>query len=225
MTRGELKTELRGILQDPTTNSSLDDWLAQERLAIAAEYELPSLKLDQPVSGTTTTSNWLYELPPTYHKKVFKARNSHPHGEFLPIYRDIRTIDAMDFDHDETGTYVQQIAVEGDHFAIHPKANDTLYLWFWRLPDLFVDDDDSPDELPEAFHHKVLVPRVVLRAFRVYPELARSTFGENAKALDLWRTRLREGLYGSPHTGEIGMMQFFTKSKPPRRHGGRNPLP
>jgi hypothetical protein len=221
MTIDDLKEELMWLLQDPTVEHNMSDLIADERLSFAAEYELPRLKLDQPVSGTVTTANWLYDLPSTYQKKVFKARNSQPDGQFLPIYRDIAAIDAIDHDHDETGDFVEMIAVEGEHFAIYPKANNVIYLFFYKKPDIAGDIT----EVEEEWIHRVLVPRIVLRCFRLLPELARDNVGENTKALDYWRVLLREGLYGSKETGGVGFVHTMLKSNPPRVHGGHQHLP
>lgn len=221
MTVDELKTHIKNVLQDPTIEYSLDQFIEEERLSFSAEYELPSLKLFEPVTLSVTTATWLYDMPATYQKKVFRARNGDTNGAWLPIHRDIAAIERMDFDHTETDTYVSEIAVEDRKIAVYPKANDTLSLFYYKKPDVA----DDIDEIPDEWAAKVLVPRIVLRAFRVYPELARENIAENPKALDYWRTRQRESLYGSVHTGEIGYLNTLVKNKPPRRRGGRDPLP
>lgn len=226
MTLAELVDELKIIVLDPAADHQLVRWINESREELAAEYELPALRLDQPVSGTVTTANWLYDLPSSYQKNVFRARNSNPTGHwFRPIYRRIAAIDEHDFDHNETGMFVERLAVEGEHFAVWPKANDTIYLWYYQKPTPLVGDDDVPEEIPAAFHAKVILPSVVLRAFRAYPELARENVGENEKALNLWRRKRHESLYGSHQTGEIGLLNYILKSRMPRVHGGRQPLP
>lgn len=221
MTIDEYAQTLQWVLQDATVEASLERLIADERLAFAAEYELPSLRLTQPYSGTVTTANWLYQLPSTYQKHVFRARNGADTGGWLPIYRAIGVIDRMDHDHDETATNVRAIAVEDREFAVYPKANDTIYAWFYEKPDI----DGDITEIPDEWLEYTLTPRIVLRAFRLYPELARNAISENPRALDYWRTRQREGLYGSMHTGSVGFLNYLRKSKPARRHGGRQPLP
>lgn len=221
MTLDELKTDLDWLLQDRTVNAAFDRLIASERLSFAAEYELPALKLYEPVSVAVTTATWLYDMPATYHKMVFRARNNDPNEYWFPcIYREIAAIDALDFDHNETDTYVQQIAVEGNKLAVYPKANDSIKLWYFKKPDTSA----AITEIPDEWIPKVLTPRLVLRAFRLFPELAREASTENRLSLDYWRTRQMEGLYGSPHTGEIGFINTLSKSRPPRRHGGRQPL-
>lgn len=222
MTLDDYKHELQWLLQDPEVESALDQIIRQERLSFAAEYDLQALKMDQPFSGVVTTTNWLYELPASYHKNVFKARNSDPNEYyFRPIARDMGAIDQLDFKHQETGQYVQRIAVADRHMGVWPKANDTILLWFYKKPDVAGDIVEVPDE----WISRVLTPRVVLRCFMVYPDLARENMTENRLTLDWWRTQQKSGLYGSAITGETGFINFMTKSRPPRTRGGRQPLP
>ena len=222
MTLDQYKAQLTWLLQDPPVENAFDQILRQERLSFAAEYDLPALRMDQPFSGQVTTANWLYELPSTYHKNVFKARNSDPNEYwFRPIHRDIGAIDRIDFDHDETGPYVERIAIADEHFAVYPKANDTIYLWFYRKPEV----DGDITEIPDEWIARVLTPRMVLRCYRLYPDLARENMTENRLSLDWWRVQQKEGLYGSAITGQSGFINVLQKSKPPRIRGGRQPLP
>ena len=222
MTLDDYKAELQWVLQDPPVESAFDKIIREERLSFAAEYDLPALKLDQPFIGSVTVDNWLYELPASYHKHVFKARNSDPNEYwFRPIARDIAVIDRMDFKHQQTGSYVSHLAIADRHMAVYPKANDQILLWFYQKPDVAEDITEIPDE----FISKVLTPRIVMRCMRLYPDLARENITENRLSLDYWRTLQREGLYGSVQTGSTGFINWLTKSHPPRRRGGRTPLP
>jgi hypothetical protein len=222
VTRDEYTAELRWLMKDPDVESAFDQLLRQERLSFAAEYDLPALRLDQPFIGEVTTDDWLYSLPFSYQKNVFKSRNSNPQEHwFRPIYRDIGAIDARDFDHNDIGPYVECIAIADRHMAIYPKANDTIYTWFYRKPDV----DEDITEIPDEWISRVLTPRIVLRCYRLYPDLARENMTENRASLDWWRTQLHEGLFGSQATGLTGWINVIQKSKPPRMRGGRQPLP
>jgi hypothetical protein len=222
MTVDDYKAELQWLLKDPEVESAFDRIIAQERLSFASEYDLPNLRMDQPFVGDVTTANWLYQLPSIYHKNVFRARNSDPNEYwFNPIYRSIEEIDAKDFDHNETAPYVECLGIADGHMAIYPKANNQIYLWFYRKPDTA----GAITEIPDEWISKVLTPRIVLRCFRTYPDLARESIAENPLALEYWRTLQREGLYGSAATGGTGFLNAQSKSKKPRRHGGSNPLP
>jgi len=162
------------------------------------------------------TYNWLLDLPATYHKKVFKCRNSN--GDRITVGRRIQTIEEIDYDHDETGDYVTNIAVEGDKIAIFPKAVDTLYLWFYRLPVDMSDDADEPDGIPSAYHERVITPKLIIKNSAILQDLTIQYPPE------YFHRKYSEGLYGS-RAGDVGMINYFAKSKGLKRHGGRDPLP
>jgi len=160
--------------------------------------------------------NWLLDLPATYHKKLFKCRNSN--GDKITVGRRIQTIEEVDYDHDETGDYVTTIAVEADKIAIFPKAVDTLYLWFYRLPVDMTEDDDVPDGIPSAYHERVILPKVIIKNSAILQDLTLQYPPE------YFRNLYSEGLYGR-RGGDVGMINYLAKSKGFKRHGGADPLP
>lgn len=228
-----LKEELKAILRDPTVEGRFTTWLNESIKELAYEFELPALRLTLPATLATTTTDWQYLMsavtPPvtnyTYMKKVFRVTNSE-NLKGMRISRDTQVIDLIDTDHDETGDDVLRLAVEdqGDDavVSIYPKANDTLNIWYWRNPIDMSSGTDTPDGVPSPFHFSVLIPKVVLKAMRLYPEIAAESVGDNTRALTLWTARLNEGLYGNG-SGQIGMINSLKKSHPPRqrmRFGG-----
>lgn len=213
-----LKDELRALGVAGSYSSSFTGWINDAVLEIAADFELPELKLREPTSLSTTTSDWLYDLPSTYHKKVFKCRNED--YTQIGIAREIDYIDQIDSDHDETGDSVTDVAVEGGQIAIYPKANDTLYLWFYRLPVSMSATTDTPDGIPSSYHARVIIPKVIIKNFL----LIGGTDAIAADGIGYWQSRYRAGLFGEPG-GDVGMINFFAKSKGVRRHGGSDPLP
>ena len=228
----QLTTELKMLLVDPTVESSLTAWLNESVVELAAQFELPGLKLKLPAILTTTTAAWQYRMsqdvvPPvsghTYMKNVFRVTNAQ-HERGMVIHREIETIDRRDPDHDETAAAVNQVAIEDETddavIAIYPKANDTLNLWYYRRPVDMSFPTDVPDGIPEAFHRSVLLSKVVLKAFRVYPELALSVEGDNTRALARWEGELRRGLYGDGY--QIGLIDMLKKSAPPRIRGPKS---
>ena len=168
--------------------------------------------------GNTVSINysWLLDMPATYHKKVFKCRNSN--GDAIEVKRRIKRIEELDYNHDETDDYVTEVAVEGNKIAIYPKAVDTLYLWFYRLPVNMDDDDDEPDGIPSMFHERVIIPRVVLKNISILQGVIPQFNPE------YWQNKCKEGLYGN-RWGDVGMINYFAKSKGIKRHGGADPLP
>lgn len=228
----DLKKELKQILRDPTIESSLTFWLNDCLLELAHQFDLPGLKLKNPATLTTTTAEWLYTMradvtPPapghTYMKHVLRATTSQ-FERGMVLHREIATIDQIDPDHDDTATDVHRIAVEDDTddatIAIYPKADDTIRLWYYRQPVAMVADTDVPDGIPAAFHRTVLIPKVVLRAFRVYPELALEDEASNTRALRRWEAELQRGLFGDGY--QIGMLDALAKSHLPRIRGPRS---
>lgn len=218
MTLSELKDELRSLGVVGSYSSSFTGWLNDAVLEIASDFELPKLKLRESTSLTTTTSDWIYDLPATYHKKVFKCRNED--YTQIKIAREIDYIDQIDHDHDETGDSVSDVAVEGGQIAIYPKANDTLYLWFYRLPVSMSATTDEPDGIPSSYHTRVIIPKVIIKNFLLIGGTGELLFND----IGYWQARYRAGLYGESG-GDVGMINFFAKSKGVKRHGGRDPLP
>jgi hypothetical protein len=205
MNLGRLKTELQSVLQEPTVESSFTDWLNDAVLELAGQYEIPALRLHTPAFLPTTTSDWQYSVRDAQHdnpefiymKRVVRvASAARPQG--IPIEPSLMSFDDFDPEHSQSGSQVQRVAVEGETLAIFPKADDSLSLWFYRRPLDMADDEDEPEIPDEAFHYRVLVPMVVLRALRLYPEdRPQSVMGDNTKLLQLWQARLTDSLYGN----------------------------
>lgn len=216
MNLGELTKEFKIFIQDPTIDSSLTFWFNDEMLQLAMQYELPKLKLKTPASLVTTEADWQYDLVDdvthasnyVFQKNLLRVTNS-AHDRGMPIHSEIETIDRIDPDHDDTANDVDRVAIEDTTIAIYPKANDTLSLWFYRKPVDMADDSDEPDGLDEAWHQRVLIPRVVLRAMRVYPDLALANDSDNTRALLYWQNQLKIGLYGDGYS--IGLIHALKK--------------
>lgn len=230
MNLSQLQTELKIILNDPMVESHFTTWLNESIYDLAEEFELPALRLKLPATLTTTTANWQYLIsaatPPTagytYMKNLFRVTNSN-NEQGLRISRDIQTIDLIDPDHDETGSSVYRIGIEEEvddaTIAIYPMANDTLNLWYYRVPIDMALTTDTPDGIPRAYHRRVLIPHVVLKAFRLYPEFARDNAADNTNALAYWTRQLNAGLYGDGY--QIGMVDALRKGRMPRIREGK----
>jgi len=231
MNRGDLKTELRLIVpHHPDVETSYDTWVQDELLQLAYEFDLPGLRLKTPASLVTNATNWQYNLTAathasgfTFHKKLFKVTND-LFETGMRIDTDLQIIDEIDPDHGDTGTDVQRVAYELEAhnnaiLGIWPMAVDTLSLWFYRRPTTMTADTDIP-EFPDAHHFDVLIPRLVLRAFRAWPELAtEGGAGDNTRALVLWTQRYHAGIYGDGTS--IGLLDTLRKSRPVRQRGPR----
>lgn len=223
MTLGELKEEVRLIIRDPRAQDYLDRWVNNAILEIATDFDLPYLAKIEPFAFSVTKSNWLYDLPESWHKKLFKCKRGANRDYDITIRRNIEGIDNLDPDHDQTGDYVESIAYcdERRKLACYPKADDTLYLWFYSKPTYLDSDSQSVACIPEAYQARVIIPKVVIQNFKALQDMAVET---PSQGLAFWITEYRKGLYGE-YLGDIGMLNYFAKTRGVRRHGGVDPLP
>lgn len=219
MTLSELQIQVRQVVRDPTVESSITTWANDAILELAGEYELPALRLRTPATLTTTASDWLYDIAEASHdlgyeylKRVWRVSSSTVPQGFI-IENDMTAFYDLDPERDDTGTAVQRVAIDGDQLGVYPLCADSLSLWYFRKPGVMEDDDDEPDGIPAPYHYRVLVPKIVLRAMRLYPELISDNPSDNTRALTLWQTRLQSGLYGDGF--EIGMLSYLSKANRP----------
>jgi hypothetical protein len=66
----------------------------------------------------------------------------------------------------------------------------------------------------------VIIPKVVTKNFRALQDMV---IAAPHQSIMFWQEEYRQGLYGSPR-GDIGLLNFIAREKPPRRHGGRDPI-
>ena len=230
MNRGDLKTELQIILRDSTAEGSFDTWIQDELLQLAYEFDLPTMRLRTPASLAVLNNAWQYNLTAathasgfSFHKKLSRVTNA-LFEIGMRIDTDLNILDDIDPDHSDTGTNVQRVAYELDLHnnavvGIWPMATETLSVWFYRRRTTMTADTNIP-EFPDAHHVDVLLPRIILRAFRVYPELStEGGAGDAARALALWEQRYQAGIYGD--NGRLGLLDTLRKSRPVRQRGPR----
>lgn len=219
MNLADLTLEIRQVLRDVTIEASIPAWLNDSMLELAGGFELPTLRLHEPATLTTTESAWLYDLTDAVHpsgyefmKRCFRVSSTEVPTGFT-LETDMGLLYDIDPERDDTGDRVQRVVLDGGQLGVYPMADDALSVWFYRAPLPMEDDDDEPDGIPVAFHYRVLIPKVVLRAFRVYPELATESVNDGTQALVLWTQRLHEGLYGDK--AQIGLIDYLQKSNRP----------
>jgi hypothetical protein len=215
-----LERELDAIVLDTSLRPYFRDWLNEAVEELASDFHLPGLRLLEPHLLSVNTGNWLYDLPEDYHKQVFQVRRG-DQREPVVMLREMADLDQLDPDHDETGQRVTRVAVEAGKIGIFPKAEDSLWLWYYRKPVPMEKPQDEPDGIPPAFRYRVLISKVVIRNFKLLQDLM---VQPPHQSLAWWTEEYRAGLYGSPR-GDIGMLNYFARAKGPRRQGGRDPLP
>ena len=219
MNLSQLEDELSLIVLDKSLKNNFARWLNEGLEDLALEFSLPYLKRLEPFPFSVNTGSWLYDLPDVYQKIVFKVLNGD--RSLVTIQRFMTDLDALDEAHTETGERVRAVAVEAGKIGTYPKADDTLYLWFYEKPTPLEKPGDVPRCLPAPYHQKVLIPKVVIKNFQLLQDMM---LEPPHQSLTWWTAELRNGLYGSPG-GDIGLLNVLARDRKPRRHGGRNPIP
>lgn len=224
MTLAEMEQELDLIVRDGSLTPYFKTWLNEALFILAADFDLPALRRITFYSFPVNQGNWIFTLPNDYHKNLFLCLD----GNRNPVticYR-VEELMALDPEHLEAGERVTHTAVndtgEDKELLVFPKADDTLKLWYYRKPNLLDLPTDSPRCLPPEFHHRVLIPKVVIKNYQLLLDL---TANPPHQSLAYWEALYQRGLYGAPR-GEIGLINYLAKAGgPPQRHGGRDPLP
>jgi len=221
MNLGELENELKIIISDPSLEPYLQKWLNDAVEELATDFDLPGLRLVEPVPLPVNAGAWLYDPPANYHKNLFQARDSA--WQPLTVLTRFEEMDRLDVDHDEAGDHVTHIAAteDGRKIGIFPKAAETIRLWFFEKPAPMSQEGHEPVCIPKAFRARVLIPKVVIKNFKLLQDLM---INPPHQSLQWWEQEYKNGLFGSPR-GEIGMLNYFAKARKPRRYGGRDPLP
>lgn len=228
MNLGELESALDLSVQDKSLNGYFTRWINTALLELAAAYELPALRTIIPASIVCTPGTWLFPLPADFMKlipgkKGFSGCADSDYNE-IKIYRTMEYLDRLDLDHSEVAAadgHVTMVAVTDTHIGVYPMANGTIYLWYYRKPTPLVKASDVPTCIPEAYHARVIIPKVTLKAFE---HLQDQVENFDKGGLTYWQGRLVAGLQGSPVDGP-GLIPYLSKIQGgSRRTGGRDPV-
>jgi hypothetical protein len=204
---------------DASLTPYFKDWINNAISEIAFDFSLPALKLQEPVLLTVDETDWLYDMPPSYQKNLFKCYDSD--WNKITIKRNMGDLDATDIDHDETADHVAHVAVRDLKIGIYPKAAEDIKLWFYEKPTDLVDSTDVPACIPGEYHQRVIISKVVIRAYHLLIDM---TLKSPHQSLAWWKKNYSEGLYGS-EGGDIGLINTFVRDRKPKRTGGKCPLP
>jgi hypothetical protein len=198
-----LESALNLAVQDKSLVASFNAWINAAILELAAAFYLPALKTTVPTSLTVTTAAWLYALPADFHKFLFRCAD----GNYTEVrrYRTLDVLDLVDIDHDETGDNVTAVAVTETQIGVYPLADDTLHLWYYKKPTPLIRASDVPTCIPEAYHWRVIIPKVARKAFE---HLQDQVENFDPKGLQYWQGREAAGLRGSPTDGP-GLVHYL----------------
>jgi hypothetical protein len=219
MNLGEINEELELHVRDAGLAAYFTTWVNAAIKEIAYDFCLPALRLKEPETVTTTESDWLYDLPATYHKNVFKAADDD--WNRVAVRRSLDDLDVLDIDHDDTGELVSDVAVRDTQIGIYPMAAGTLRIWYYELPTVLSDDSDIPTCVPEEYHSRVIVSKVIVKNYHLLMDMS---VNPPHLSLEWWKNNYRVGLYGNG-ADDIGLINCIARTKKPKRRGGICPIP
>jgi len=224
----QMEKELAVIIQDASLQPQFRAWINNAILEIAADFDLPTLRLIEPATFPVTETSWLFALPETFHKKLFRAADSKwshitVKNQERPL--EIDYLDRVDPGHQRVDKHVEMAAAANfggvNYLGVYPRATESIYLWFYEKPVELKKPGDSCTCIPPEFHERVIIPRVIIKGYQL---LMDQTVNFDPKPLQYWQGKYSEGLYGSP-MGPIGLINYLAKIRGgPRRHGGRDPI-
>lgn len=215
----ELEDEIALYVVDDSLKTYFKKWINNAVYEIANDFFLPALRLNEPADLIVTEADWLYDLPATYMKKVFKCYDSD--WNKITIKRSLDDLDELDIDHDDTGDHVTHIATRDTKIGIYPMAAETIKMWFYKKPTDLAGALEELTCIPSQYHSRVVISKIIIKSYHLLMDMA---INPPEKSLSWWRNNYSEGLFGSPG-GDIGMLNCLARDKKPRRHGGHNPLP
>ena len=162
MNLGEIESELALYVQDDSLVVHFKGWINNAILEIANDFALPALKLKDPVTLTITESDWLYDMPSSYMKKLYKCYDSN--WDKITISHALGDIDELDIDHDETADHATHVAVRDSQIGVYPMAAEAIKLWYFEKPIELDASTDTPTCIPNQYHDRVIIPKVVVKA-------------------------------------------------------------
>lgn len=214
-------------VDDESLAPFIKDYINDAIAEIAANFDLPTLKVLDPWELTVDSTSWYWEMPDGFQKKLFRCAYRGTDGKLREVKVFDRREDLEFKDHTEVGTTVNAVAVtlvDGTNYLlIHPLPQNpvTLYLWGYKKPTPLVRPNDVPTCVPEEFHEAVIVPPVMIKCYELLQDQVESF---NPAAIQEWQKKEVAGLYGAPGQS-VGLINYLLKIQgPPRRHGGRQPV-
>lgn len=222
----QLEEEIALIVNDASLADFYKRWINEAVLDISMDLALPALRLTSPKTVDITDDTWEFNVPEEYQKQLFRAGvfdGSPVAGNYFPLHiakRGFDTLNDLDPAHIQTDTHPWQIAIQDRTIGVYPKATDTLYLWYFKKPTVLVAPTDAPTCIPEAYHARVILPKVLVKNFRALQDMV---VQPPHQSIQFWLDAYKAGLYGEPR-GDMGLVNVLAREKKPRRHGGYDPI-
>jgi len=149
---------LEMIVEDDSLTEQFGPWINATILAIAADFELPALKLLSPTTLDVDNSSWIWPMPEDFHKKLFRCNFVDDNGQTRKVRVYDRRDDLEFRDHTRVESAVGSVAtaVQGENHSLLidplPAALTTLNLWYYRKPKVLSKPGDVCDSIPAEFH-------------------------------------------------------------------------
>ncbi len=230
MNFGETEKYLRAIVRDRTVPLDFKRQINLAIFEIASTLELPNLKMAVPVPLSVDKSTWLWQMPDSYHKKLYEVRRVYQgsdfqHWHYVKVRDHIEDLNLIDPAHQRVEDHVTQVAVDdqGDttvgqkaFLGIYPLPwqQELLQLFFYRKPTYLVKPGDFCDAFPAEFMHIAVIPKTVVMNFENYTD---GIEDGPMKSIEYWQ--------GKYNAGEIDLKNYLAKRRGgSRRHGGRDPI-
>jgi hypothetical protein len=222
----EMEALLSVIVQDDSLKDYYKKWINAAILEVASDYDLPPLRLIDPVLIPVDSSGWLWPMPEDFHKSLFHCKRKQ-NGIFVRVHVHDRIDDIKFKDHHEIRDYVNCVAVGAqgeDHLlGIYPlpRSPMDLYTWYYRKPRILKKPKDTPDCIPPQFRERVIITRVVWRNYQYILDQVETS---DLRPIEYWEGEAIKGVHGAP--GHPGLLNYFVKTEQgrPRRTGGRDPV-
>ena len=148
MTLEELMVEISTVVRDDSLAEKFPGWINNAISELAADFDLPALRLIEPVPLEITENTWLYDVPDSYQKHLFRARNG-GYGR-VQITRDLDDLHRKDIAHTQVGEKVTSVGVRDRKIGVFiPMIKPVKSLVLTRptrddLRDLFLTRNGQP---------------------------------------------------------------------------------
>lgn len=166
MNLGELQREFNAIVQDASSEivASTIDYINEAIQQIAEEIRFPELK--QVTSITVSPYNYYVNLPVSFSGRLKYAGNSS--GSYKILEGGIEELISLYPSLAEQGD-IAHVAMEGNLFYYHPipSAAVTVTCIGYLVPNLLVNDLDTPSFIPEYLHRETIVNKAAMIAYNI----------------------------------------------------------
>lgn len=171
MNLSQLISTITDIIQDPAFDVSMPAMINEAVLKIASGDIIPGKnELTPPLPDLYTVDTidtelltGICDLPDDFNRDVIQVLNSA--NEEIQIVPSARKF-LHKYTEQNSGA-VDVCAVQGKRLLYRdiPAVAETLTVHYYRTPDLLVDGDDEPIEIPTHLHRKLIVGYVCKEAF------------------------------------------------------------